>query len=447
MLEQAQKFLSKHSKLQLFTQSYRNKHNVQVSFKQSRNKIYLVGLANSIHIEHIKYNSNVIMVVKDEEKSLNIKGRARILKNHHLKEEILEDLSKNDFLLPQGIFGLELIEVIPLEMEVEKWNFEYHFTENESSNISRFLNRITSTLKFWTRAVRLPFISVSLIGVLVGTAVAFFETGTLNSWLNFILTLLGILFFHISADLSNDYFDHRSGLDEINVQQTPFSGGSRMIQNKLLAPSRVLISAFINLIFCIIIGFFLNFTVEGNIILYIGIAGVFLGIFYVGVPFKLVYYGLGEFAIFLSLGPAIIYGSYYVQNEIFSWTPLFVSILVGLLISLILFINQFPDYESDKAKGKKNWVVILGKKRSIILFVCVSLLTYLLLVLYVVLQILPVLSLIVLISLPLPIKAAITAIKNYDNYLAMIPASAMTILTCLAYSLLLSISLFIAPFI
>jgi 1,4-dihydroxy-2-naphthoate octaprenyltransferase len=282
------------------------------------------------------------------------------------------------------------------------------------------------------------------MGVIVGTAVAYSESSHMNSWLNFVLTFLGIMFFHISVDLLNDFSDHKSGLDESNIQQTPFSGGSRMIQNKLLTSKQVLLVALTSLAFCIGIGLYLNFTVADNIILYIGIAGAFLGIFYVGVPFKLVYYGLGEFAIFLSFGPAIVFGSYYVQAEKFSWTPILVSILVGLLITLILFINQFPDYESDKTKGKRNWVVILGKKKALVVYIFLMVIVYVLLVLYVVLGILPYNSLFALGSLPLPIIAVINAIKNYDNYLKLIPTSAFTILTCLAFCLLLSVSLFVS---
>ncbi|MCE7741493.1 MAG: 1,4-dihydroxy-2-naphthoate octaprenyltransferase [Candidatus Heimdallarchaeota archaeon] len=443
MLEQAIKFLCNQNKLQLLTRSYRNLNEVLVSFIIDNDRIYVVGRANSVHVEHIKYNPNVVIEVEDQEKRLIIKGLAKILKNHHLKEIAFKDLAEKDSVTPQGIHGLVFIEISMLEMNVQEWNFSQCFPENNPSRLNKVLNKITSSLKFWIRAARLPFVSVSVMGVIVGTAVAFSETGTMSSWLNFVLAFLGITFFHISADISNDFFDHKSGLDESNIQQTPFSGGSRMIQNKLLSPSRTLIAAIISLSLCIAIGFYLNFTVADNIILYIGIGGVFLGIFYVGIPFKLVYYGLGEIAIFLSFGPAIVFGSYYVQNEKFSWKPMYASILVGLLISLILFINQFPDYEADKAKGKKNWVVILGKKRSVIVYVSFMALTYILLILFVILQILPLLSLIVLVSLPLPIIATINAIKNYDNYLAMIPASAMTILTCLAFSILLSVSLFI----
>jgi 1,4-dihydroxy-2-naphthoate octaprenyltransferase len=37
---------------------------------------------------------------------------------------------------------------------------------------------------------------------------------------------------------------------------------------------------------------------------------------------------------------------------------------IGLLTTNILFINQYPDYDSDKKVGKNHLVVLLGKKAS-----------------------------------------------------------------------------------
>ena len=451
MFEQIQNFLEKNNKLSLLTRSYRNRNKVQVSYIFENSKIYLVGRSDNIHIEHIKYNHKVVVKIEYQNQNLTIRGLARITKDVNLKEKYLNILAERDGITPQGIYGLELVEISLLELYSEELNIDQIFPENQPSKTSSFFRNILLTFQFWIRATRLPFVSVSVMGVIVGTGVAFFQSKFMNSWLNFILAFLGIMFFHISVDLLNDFSDHKSGLDKSNIQQTPFSGGSRIIQNKLLHPNRVLLAALTSLAFCISIGLFLNFTVADNIILYIGIVGAFLGIFYVGVPFKLVYYGLGELAIFISFGPAIVLGSYYVQAEKFDWQsiqfPLYTSFLVGLLISLILFINQFPDYESDKAKGKRNWVVILGRKNSVIVYVFLMIVTYLLLILYVILGILPLLSLIVLLSIPLPVIASINAVKNYSNYLALIPTSGMTILTCLAFCLLLSISLFVSPFI
>ena len=43
---------------------------------------------------------------------------------------------------------------------------------------------------------------------------------------------------------------------------------------------------------------------------------------------------------------------------------IFIGLPLGLLTTNILFINQFPDHNSDKITGKINLVVLLGKNFS-----------------------------------------------------------------------------------
>ncbi len=446
MSKKVAEFLKTHNSLLLSTCSYSNPNIASCSYLNDDLELYIAGVENSVYIRQIQYNPKVVVTIKNDNTTLTYSGLAKIETTHLKKENILKTLSKKDSLSPQGIFRVVLVKISPINIQVPDWDYEEEFKENKPSVINDFIRSAFSSVRVWLDAIRFPFISVSVLAVLVGTAVAFAETRSF-SWRFFLLAFFGIALFHASADLFNDFFDHILGSDEINLQKTPFSGGSRMIQLKVFSPSRVLAGAIISLLGCITIGFYLNFSVQGNVIVYIGLVGAFLGIFYVGIPFKLAHYGLGEIAIFLSFGPAIVFGSYYLQTEQFSWYPIYVSILIGLLISLILFINQFPDFEADEASGKKHLVIRIGKKASTYVFIIAMSSAFLILILLVILKILPLISLIVLITLPLPIKATMGLIKNRDNYLALIPSLAMTILTCLAYSILLSISLFVSPFI
>ncbi|NPD89120.1 MAG: prenyltransferase [Asgard group archaeon] len=443
MLEQVENLLKENNRFLISSCSYSSSDLTNCSYVSDGLNLYFANVENSSVVQQISFNPKVVVSVSSGTEELTYYGYAEIVKEYPEKEKLLKKLSKSDKLKPEGIFRIILVRIKPLEIVVPQLKIREKFPENKPSVIKEIIYSFLRTLKIWTKAVRLPFVSVSVGAVLVGAAVAFFEFGVFN-WINFFLTFLGIAIFHISADLFNDFFDHVSGSDEINVKLTPFSGGSRFIQNRIFTPTRVLLGAIISLLACTSIGFYLNFNLQGNIIVYIGLGGVFLGVFYVGVPFKILHYGLGELAIFLSFGPAIVFGSYYVQAEQFSWIPIASSALIGLLISLILFINQFPDYEADKASGKKHWVVRFGREKSIYIYIFFMSLVYILLILFVTLRILPPLSLIALISLFFSTKAMITTKKHYDNYLAMIPAQAMTILTCLTFSILLAISLFIS---
>jgi 1,4-dihydroxy-2-naphthoate octaprenyltransferase len=55
--------------------------------------------------------------------------------------------------------------------------------------------------------------------------------------------------------------------------------------------------------------------------------------------------------------------------------------VLGLLVSAFLWINQFPDYRADRAAGKYNLVVRLGLDASALVFVVMLVAAYLWLIL------------------------------------------------------------------
>ena len=95
----------------------------------------------------------------------------------------------------------------------------------------------------YLRASRLPFLTGSLFPVAVATALAYLTEHTWNS-LFFALTALGVAALHLGANLINDYYDS-FGSDPLNRNFTPFSGGSRVIQNRELSPGQVKILAYL----------------------------------------------------------------------------------------------------------------------------------------------------------------------------------------------------------
>jgi len=208
MLDQAEACLGNIEKLDLVTCSYSISNITQVSFIQDGFDVYITGLTNNIHIEQIKYNPKVLLRFKNKDVILKYQGIAKIIKVTDIDEKRLESLIKADAISQEGIFSPVLVKIIPMEVEVKKWDFIHSFPENKPSTIKEIVNSIKTTIKIWFRATRLSFVAVSLMGVFVGTAVAFFESGVMNSLLNFLLALVGIAFFHIAIDLLNDFSDH-----------------------------------------------------------------------------------------------------------------------------------------------------------------------------------------------------------------------------------------------
>jgi 1,4-dihydroxy-2-naphthoate polyprenyltransferase len=290
--------------------------------------------------------------------------------------------------------------------------------------------------KIWLKAIRVPFFTATIIPVALGSIIAWHDTGNLM-WINFLLTMLGAIFIHAGTNLANDYFDHLSGCDEANPTPTPFSGGSRVIQEGLIPPVQILCVSAISFIAGGLIGLYLNYLSGRNVVLVLGVIGVFLGIFYTAKPFSIGYSSFGELAVGVGFGPLMVMGAYYVQARALNFNVFLASIPVGILIAMVVFINEFPDYLGDKAVNKMTLVVILGKKKAVVLYHVLLVLTYAIVVSLVISKVLPLACLAVLLTLPLAIKAFVTSRVNFEKVYELLPANASTIGLHLAIGILL----------
>ena len=293
--------------------------------------------------------------------------------------------------------------------------------------LGRPIKPALSLFQLLFRATRFPFLIATVVPVVLGVAVAAFH-GYFDPFL-FLLTLVGASSIHLALNMANDYFDTKLGADEVNKTPTPFSGGSRVIQYGLLSADNVIRLSTIFYITGIGIGIYLA-IIRGLIpILSILAIGAFLSFFYTAPPLKLAYRGLGEFAVGTGFGPVIVMGSYYVQAQSFHITPLLASIPVGILIMLILYVNEIPDYWSDAKAGKRTLVVRLGgEKDKVISFYKLSLLAvYLSIVIPVIIGLSPVTTLLALLTIPLARRTIKQIVENYGNPYYMIPAMASNI--------------------
>jgi 1,4-dihydroxy-2-naphthoate octaprenyltransferase len=213
-------------------------------------------------------------------------------------------------------------------------------------------------------AARPAFLTASAAPVLVGTAAGFAESGRFDAVL-FLLALFAIMFLHSGANLANDYFDHISGNDEGNKNPTPFSGGSRFIQEKILPAKTILIMSLTCLAVGAAIGLVILLMTRSVFILVLGLTGLVGGFFYTAPPMKLGYRCLGETVIGFLFGVLPIAGSYYLQTQRVDLIVLLPGVIVGILIFLVILINEFPDRSADAAVNKRTLVVNFGAAASI----------------------------------------------------------------------------------
>jgi 1,4-dihydroxy-2-naphthoate octaprenyltransferase len=307
-------------------------------------------------------------------------------------------------------------------------------------------------LTWFIATTRFPFLTASLTPVLVGTFVAVAQ-GWEFDILNFVLTLVGLALMHIGANISNDYFDYLSGTDNINEERIPpFTGGSQLIQLGVNTPKATRNYALVAYALATLIGIVLYFRV-GWVIIVIGLFGIFCGWFYTSPPFRLSATGLGELFIFLNFGVVPVLGSYFTQTGTLNPADanilemLLASIPVACFITMVLWINQFPDARADGSVGKNHLVVRLGKKRAMWGYIVLLVIAYADVVVAAILGQMALGALLMLLSLPTALRAASILWQHFDDSPALAPALGMTIQVQFIGGLLLAAGYLLAHFI
>ena len=296
----------------------------------------------------------------------------------------------------------------------------------------------------WMVIMRLPFLSATIVPILLGATVASRYVSV--DWFYFALTMLGGSLLHIGTNTSNDYFDHTSGTDEANYNyMVPFSGGSRSIQMGLISAKGMLYLSMITFALSGLIGIPLIIKAGINI-LYLGFIGFLSGFFYTAPPFRFASRkGIGELLIGLNFGPLMVVGSFLVQTS-GDLTHVFEAALagipIGLLVAAIVYINQFPDHDGDKATGKNNLVVVFGPEKARIGYVFLVVSAFVSIIVMALNGTLPKLSLIALPAAYFGVRAIQTLYKYYNDRL-LIPANAGTINMHLVTGLLFCIGIWL----
>lgn len=296
------------------------------------------------------------------------------------------------------------------------------------------------TLFLATRPQFLPAIAVP---VGLGAATAWHYEGVFNT-LFFSLSLFAALCYHAGMNVLNDYYDFRNKADELNLSPlTPFAGGSRFIQKGLLSPSETLALGAGLITAGSLAGFYLAWAAT-PVLLIIGAIGLFCGYFYSAPPLFLAGRGLGELTVAVNFGLLTVVGSSMAQTGGFSMEAAFASLPLSFLIAGLLFINQFPDFESDKMAGKRNLVVRLGPLRAKYGLLVIVFLAYASIIAGAASGIMPMLSLIALLGAVPALLSATGLLRDYKNGPALVPAIKSIILAHLSTGLLQITSLLIA---
>jgi 1,4-dihydroxy-2-naphthoate polyprenyltransferase len=339
---------------------------------------------------------------------------------------------------------------------VQKWDEQemsfFEYSERGVPQARRYLDRLSDEtgtevrprLSFgwlFLRATRLPFLTATFVPILLGIAVAAWKDG-FNWWLA-LLTVVGGACIHLGLNVANDVFDTKSGADAANVNPTQFSGGSRVILYGLLSMRQMALLSAAFYAVGITIGIGLA-AARGWDLLWVGVAGALISVFYTAPPLRLVHRGLGELCVFLGFGPIMALGAYFVQAQEYDLEPLLASTPVGILIALILYVNEVPDRPADAAAGKGTLPVRLSRDAVITVYALAVAVTFGLIAIFAIagLTVRPTIIALAAAPLALPVYRALR--ESYESPYALMPAMARNIQLHLATGVLLILGYVIA---
>jgi 1,4-dihydroxy-2-naphthoate octaprenyltransferase len=220
---------------------------------------------------------------------------------------------------------------------------------------------------FWQGLRRLTDLRItlptSLSSIYLGVAVARLQHGLDHTWLA--VTVLAFFMIEVAKEAWGDIFDYQSG-DDLAVaprDRTPFSGGDRVLVKHLLTRGETWAIAGAFAAAGLVLGAAIVFLREPAA-LWIGTLGFLLAWSYNGPPLRFAYRGLGELDVALCYGPLIALSAYLIQTHRLSWEVLWLSLPLGIMIAAFLWTDEFPDFHADRATGKRNMVVRLGRERA-----------------------------------------------------------------------------------
>lgn len=261
----------------------------------------------------------------------------------------------------------------------------------------------------WAQIVRAQYMTLPIVLSFLGNAYAW-HIG-LFSWSTAFLSLVGLMLAHMSVNVINDYFDHKSGIDSL-VERSPFNGGSGSIQDAIITPKETLRVGLMLLFIAALIGVYFLITV-GWMLLPLLLLSAFFVIAYSPIILK---YTFAEWSAGLGLGSFPIIGTIFVQTGVYSLPMLLISIPSAVLVHHLLLINEIPDEKADRVANRKTFPIVYGKKATMNYYFYLTLLMYVFILIGCLLNFFPYWCLLSFATFPLVFKAMKFSVQPLESF-------------------------------
>jgi 1,4-dihydroxy-2-naphthoate octaprenyltransferase len=210
-----------------------------------------------------------------------------------------------------------------------------------------------SGLSLWLTAIRPQTLSLSVVPVAVGSAIAWCADGRLN-WLAIPLALIAAASIQICCNLYNDVADHERGGDGPDRM-----GPTRVTSAGWLTPAQVKQGVMVFTAVAALAGLTLV-AIGGWPILALGLLSLLAGWGYTGGPVPIAYTPFGELFVLVFFGLAAVAGTTWLHTVHLSTPAMLAGAATGLFAAAVLLVNNHRDAVADARVGRRTLAILAG---------------------------------------------------------------------------------------
>jgi 1,4-dihydroxy-2-naphthoate octaprenyltransferase len=223
-------------------------------------------------------------------------------------------------------------------------------------------------LKDFAGVSRAPFLLLPPTLVASGAAASAWDGSF--SWLHTVMALIGMVALHMAVNILNEWSDMRTGID-LETERTPFSGGSGTLPAGGMGSRTALIFGLVCSVIGLAVGLWFVPRI-GSALIPIMVLGAVCVLAYTDALARI---GIGEIAAGFGLGAGPVVGAALVQDGSWSRAAIAASVPAFLMTFNLLLLNEFPDESADRKGGRRNLVLLLGRRTAALVYAIAAIAT------------------------------------------------------------------------
>lgn len=213
----------------------------------------------------------------------------------------------------------------------------------------------------WLVVTRAAVFSMTVTSGLIGGLLAIGANAAAVNYGYLALAVVGLVVSHAANNLINDYFDMEAGIDTdeyVRALYAPHPVLSGWLTKAQLRNAIIVLNV---IDFAILVALV---VARGPLVAVFALSGLFISVFYVAPPISLKKRGLGEPGVFLTWGPLMIGGTYFVATGTIPGWVWVASLPYAILVTTVLFGKHIDKIVPDSERHIRTLPVILGERRA-----------------------------------------------------------------------------------